>query len=229
MQNWDDIFNRGLSGGYAWVILIKNRCVSEVNSRLFVTPRELQYLQKPCKTIGQQMTQKFQTQLCISDGDVYHCFLRIPTEVAAYFIDGGTKRVVCRLQDSLDYHCGILHDGSGGYIVSVNGARRKSLKLEVGQIVDVALEVDNSEYGMPMSEEFREVMDQDNRAFSFFEKLTAGKQRSLIHWSDGVKSSEIKIRRALVVGQHLVMHGGRVEFPLLALEIKEANAREKRR
>ncbi len=175
------------------------------------------------------MTHKFQTTLCLSDGDLYHCFLRVPPEIAAYFIESGSKRLVCTLQNNLDYHCGLLHDGSGGFIVSVSGARRRSLKLEVGQLIDVALKLDNSKYGMPMSEEFRAVMEQDERAFSFFEKLTAGKQRSLIHWSDGVKSSEIKIRRALVVARHLVLQRGKVEFSLLAREIKEANAREKRR
>lgn len=79
-----------------------------------------------------------------------------------------------------------------------------------------------------MSDELREVLDQDNQARVYFDKLTSGKQRSLIHWSDGVKSTDIKIRRALVMTQHLVTQQGKVDFLLLANEIKEANARENR-
>lgn len=174
------------------------------------------------------MNEHFQTALLNSDGDLYHCFVEVPLSIANVFIDAGNKRVVCTLQGSLSYHCGLLHNGKGGYIVSVNSARRKKLGLQEGQVIDVRLETDHSEYGMPMSDELREVLDQDDQSREYFEKLTPGKQRSLIHWADGVKSSNIKIRRALVMTQHLVIHRGRVEFSLLAEEIKQANSREKR-
>ncbi len=88
---------------------------------------------------------------------------------------------------------------------------------------------DESSYGLPISEEFEEVLRQDDEASEIFHQLTPGKQRTLIYYADNVKSSQIKLRRGLVVAEHLKSTNGLVDFKLLNEEMKAANRRERMR
>ena len=79
-----------------------------------------------------------------------------------------------------------------------------------------------------MIEELSEVLHQEQEGSRWFEKLTPGKQRTLIHWSDNVKNPEIRIKRALVLVRHLVMQRGEVDFKLLNEQMKEENQGNRR-
>lgn len=167
---------------------------------------------------------KFTSQLQKDDGsDIYHWYFSVPNEIAESVIDGRDRRVVTKVNDTVKYHCAIHGDGEGGYRIMLNKERCKKLKLLRGDTVSVELEKDRSEYGVPMSEELREVLDQRPIADELFHKLTKGTQRTLIYWSDNVKSSDIKIRRALVMTDHLENQSGKVDFKLMNQEMKAAN------
>jgi len=67
------------------------------------------------------------------------------------------------------------------------------------------------------------VLDQNSEADTVFHAFTKGKQRTLIYWTNNVKSSDIRIRRALVMTDHLVNQRGNIDFKLLNVEMKTAN------
>ena len=172
---------------------------------------------------------KFTSKLNKDDNsDLYHWFFQVPNEVAESFIDGVNKRVVTTVNGTVKYHCAIYGDGVGGYRILLNRERCKKLGLVRGNTISIELQKDTSEYGVPMSEELREVLDQNPEADELFHKLTKGAQRTLIYWSDNVKSSDIKIRRAIVLTNHLVNQGGKPDFKLMNVEMKEANQAAKR-
>ncbi|MCF8278626.1 MAG: YdeI/OmpD-associated family protein [Flavobacteriales bacterium] len=172
---------------------------------------------------------KFTTQLAKDDNsDLYHWFFSVPNEVAEPFIEGNDRRVITKVNGTVKYHCAIYGDGAGGFRILLNSERVKKLRLVRGETITVELEKDRSEYGVPMSEELREVLDQNPEADELFHRLTKGAQRTLIYWSDNVKSSDIKIRRAIVMTDHLVNQGGKPDFKLLNVEMKEANQAAKR-
>ena len=167
---------------------------------------------------------KFNSQLNKEDhSDIYHWFFAVDKNIAEQFINGVDRRVVCTVNQTIKYHCAIHGDGTGGYRIMLNRERCKKLGLVRGETISVELEKDQSEYGVPMSEELREVLDQNPEADSIFHSFTKGRQRTLIYWSDNVKSSEIKIRRALVMTDHLVNQKGDIDFKLLNVEMKAAN------
>jgi uncharacterized protein YdeI (YjbR/CyaY-like superfamily) len=85
------------------------------------------------------------------------------------------------------------------------------------------LEKDQSEYGVPIGDELREVLDQNPNADKVFHSLTKDRQRTLIYLINNVKSSGIKIKRALVMTDHLVNQNGKTDFKLLNVEMKAAN------
>ncbi|MBI1286215.1 MAG: DUF1905 domain-containing protein [Flavobacteriales bacterium] len=172
---------------------------------------------------------RFTTQLAKDDNsDLYHWFFSVPNEIAVQLIEGNDRRVVTTVNGAVKYHCAIYGDGMGGHRILLNSERVKKLGLVRGETISVELEKDRSEYGVPMSEELREVLDQNPEADELFHKLTKGTQRTLIYWSDNVKSSEIKIRRAIVMTDHLVTQNGKPDFKLLNVAIKEANQAAKR-
>jgi hypothetical protein len=171
----------------------------------------------------------FSTQLNKDDNSgLYHWFFSVPSEVAESLIDGNYRRVVTTVNKTVKYHCAVFGDGMGGYRILLNRERCKKLGLVRGETIHIELEKDNSEYGVPMSEELREVLDQNSEADEFFHKLTKGAQRTLIYWSDNVKNSNIKIRRAMVMTNHLVNQAGKPDFKLMNEEMKEANQAAKR-
>lgn len=171
----------------------------------------------------------FSTQLNKDDNsDLYHWFFSVPSEIAESLIVGNNRRVVTTVNSTVKYHCAVFGDGMGGYRILLNRERCKKLGLVRGETIHVELQKDTSEYGVPMSEELREVLDQNPAADDLFHKLTKGTQRTLIYWSDNVKSSDIKIRRAIVLTNHLVNQNGKPDFKLMNVEMKEANQAAKR-
>ncbi len=155
--------------------------------------------------------------------ELWENIFRVENGIAEQFISGDDKRVICTVNGQVRYHAALLHDGMGGYMMLLNQARRKQLGVRAGDLLTIQLEKDTSEYGMPVSDELREVLDQDSDADILFHRLTPGKQRTLIHWTDNVKNPDIRIRRALVMTTHLTARQGTIDFKELNEELKEAN------
>ena len=166
---------------------------------------------------------QFTARLDRIDSDLWQFLFRVDKDMAEQFIEGDNRRVICTINGVVRYHSALLHDGLGGYLILLNQERRNLLGLHQGDTFTVQLEKDTSEYGMPMSEEFREVLDQKPDADRIFHTLTPGKQRTLMHLSDNVKNADIRIRRALVVTDHLIHQKGSIDFKLLNEELKAAN------
>lgn len=154
---------------------------------------------------------------------MWYYFIRIEETVAKQFIVGDNRRVLCRFSDKIMSHSALMPSGNGGYYITVNQRVRAKLGLVAGQVLNIELEKDHSEYGMPMSDELREVLDQFEDGSIYFHKLTPGKQRTLIYWCDNVKRSDIKIRRAVVMVKHLIGQQGHIDFKMLNEEMKAAN------
>jgi hypothetical protein len=132
--------------------------------------------------------------------------------------------VICTLPNGDSFHCALNSSNElGGYSILINKERRNKLGLILGERFKIKLEKDTSTYGTPMSDEFAAVMDQDEEGSRLFHELTHGNQRSMIYFSDNVKSSDIKIRRALVVMEHLREEKGKLDYKRLGAMIKEAN------
>ncbi len=176
----------------------------------------------------QPMTAKFTSIIEKFDSDLWGHHMIVPNDVALLFVQSTGRRVVCTLEATVVFHCALMQLSGGRYFININKANRDKLGITVGQQVTAVLVPDESPYGIPMSEEFEEVLRQNEESSIKFHALTPGLQRSLIYFSDNVKSSHIKVRRALVVMNHLLIHGGMVDFKALTEEIKAANRADKR-
>lgn len=113
------------------------------------------------------------------------------------------KRVICRLNDEVEFHCAIMPKKGGGYFINIGASICKKLKLSKGSIVTATFRRDHTEYQFPMPEELNEVLHTDPEAYKIFHSLTAGNQRGLIYLVTQVKSTDKRIERSLKIALRL--------------------------
>lgn len=148
----------------------------------------------------------------------YH--ISVPEVVAKSFLDEGQKRVVCRLNDQVEFQCALMPRGDGSWFINLNKKIRDTLGLKLGESVQVSLSKDESTYGLPMPEEFEAVLQSDEEGNQLFHALTPGKQRTMLYFVGNHKKSDTRIARALLVVEHLKANGGKIDFKRLYEEVK---------
>lgn len=130
-------------------------------------------------------------------------YLEVPAEIILQ-LGGKLKiRLLCTVNNSLTFQCGLVALGNGNAYISINSKRMKQLKVKAGDEVKVALQLDESEYGMEMPEELAELLKQDEEGMERFSLLPPGKQRYIIYYVSGVKSSNLRLERALRLIENL--------------------------
>jgi len=163
---------------------------------------------------------KFKTELTISStGSGWH-FLIVEKEIVAQFgFEDKFKRVVCSINRGSSFQCALMPWGELFYII-VNKKKRDEVGAQAGDIVDVVLVKDESKYGLPMPEEFAEVLKQDPEGDRLFHALTKGKQRSMLYYLGNIKDIDKRIHACLIFIDHLKENDGRIVNKLLMEELK---------
>jgi uncharacterized protein YdeI (YjbR/CyaY-like superfamily) len=130
-------------------------------------------------------------------------FIMLDNKTVARLTKNGNKRVICKLNGQIEFHCAIMHKKEGGHFINIGLTICKKLKIKAGANVNAVFTVDNSEYQFDMPEELQEVLLSDPEADQIFQSLTKGNQRGLIYLVSVVKSSDKKIERALKMAEKL--------------------------
>lgn len=117
--------------------------------------------------------------------------------------DLATRRLICTVNATFSFPCAIQPRKEGRGFIMFSKQKMKQAGVISGDEATVTFAADTSEYGMPMSEELSEVLEQDPYGKSRFDKLTPGKQRNIIHFVGSVKSSHLRIERALKLIRNL--------------------------
>ncbi len=168
-----------------------------------------------------QQRHSFRAILHSSDNKLWGAHFVVPPDVAAYYQKDSAKRAVCTLNGSERYQCGILRGVKSQYVITVNATIRKKLKVVFGDTLQVDLEPDTSEYGLPLTEELKVALELDPDASELFHALTPGKQRTLLYIAANVKNPNLRAQRAIVILEHLCQQRGAIDFKLLNASIKE--------
>lgn len=168
---------------------------------------------------------KFTGVLQNFDDSMWGFHIMIPQEIAEQFItDKKNRRVVCSFRNGeQEVHCALMPDGLGGWFISVNKALRKSLSLNQLDEIEIEMRKDTSKYGMPMPQEFQELLEFDEEGSHYFHQLTPGKQRSLIHFVSKYKSSDKRLDKALVILDYLKEVRGKLDWEELNHALKTNN------
>lgn len=167
--------------------------------------------------------QKFTTSTQQSDSTLgWHFTIPVIKDIAEKFTEND-RRVMCSINGEQSFHAALMFDGKGDYFINLNKERRKKLGLVVGEPISVTLTKDESKYGMPMPEEFGELLAIDDEGDKYFHALTPGKQRNLLHIIGKPKSSDVRLKKAIVVNEHLKKTQGKLDFKQLNQDFKDYN------
>ena len=171
------------------------------------------------------LSMKFTAVLSKFNSPLWGHHILVPEKISEHFISQNQKRITCSLNGSTPFHCALMPSGDGSYFINVNKEMRDKLKLKVGMEVKTELKKDESKYGLPMPEELQELLAQDPEGDQLFHALTPGKQRSLIYIAGKPKQSDTRLKKAVVVIEHLKANSGKIDFKRLNEDMKEANKR----
>lgn len=163
---------------------------------------------------------KFQSSLILSGTATPWHFLTVPRAKVAHFgFKGNLRRVVCTLNGVETFQCS-LFPNKGDYLITLNKKLRDKFGLEVGDTVTVELEKDESKYGMPMPDEFAEVLRQDPEGERLFNELSPGNQRLMLKLIVFVKDVDKRIARALTGIELLKRSDGKFDYHAQHLAMK---------
>lgn len=153
---------------------------------------------------------KFTSVIEKSDNKIWTSHFPIPQDWMQKMRKTDIKRFICTAENRISYPCAIQNYTKDYPVIVMNKTILKKLKLDYGDSVTIEISEDKSEYGMPISEEFIAVMDTDLNGKKYFEKLTPGKQRALIYMISSTKNTDIRIRKSLIIFEHLKMNHGEI-------------------
>lgn len=124
-------------------------------------------------------------------------------DIAKDFIENHSKRVVIIGPDKKPLHRALQVRKDGYALIMLSRAVLKSWRYEIGDLVEVELLPDTSEFGMAFPEEFQIVLEQDPEATEAFRSRKPGKQRGVLHYIDSGKTETTRIKRALEMADRL--------------------------
>jgi hypothetical protein len=151
----------------------------------------------------------------------YSQYIIIPPEVVQDMLKiAPDKRVRCMLDGKIEHYCAMLPKDGFHYIL-LNKSLMKKLSWSIGDTVSVQIEKQELKYGIPISEEMEEVLNSDYEGYEYFEALTPGAQRSLIHVINKYKNPQLRIDRSIILLRHLVLRKGNLDFKILGTQFKE--------
>jgi len=156
----------------------------------------------------------------------WYFIIYIPVDLIPELGSAKSPRVKATYNQKLESHVSVKSKGDVRFLV-INSEIRKKLNLVEGEKVDVKVEPETSEYGMPMPEELALMLVEDETANIHFHNLTRGKQRTLIFLVSKLKNVDARIRKALGIVEHLNEFNGELDFKALNEKFKEINIRTK--
>ena len=165
----------------------------------------------------------FKSHIDQMNSNVWSFHIKVPIEISKYFLDQDIKRLICRINDQVEFHCALMPEGKGQYFININKELRKQLEVRLGDSLKCVVKEDISKYGMPLPEEMEVLFEQDEEADRLFHDLTSGKQRTLLYTVGKPKSTEVRLKKALVIIEYLKSVNGQLDFKELNQAFKEAN------
>ena len=153
--------------------------------------------------LGKMSSPSFVTRIYRLEHLVGMHYLEIPAQVIEQLGGKLNVRLLCTVNQSLTFQCGMVALGNGNAYISINAKRMKQIGVKFGDEVSVSLEKDKSEYGMDVPEELSALLEQDEEGKRRFDMLPPGKQRYIIYYVSQVKRSQLRIDRAILLISNL--------------------------
>ncbi len=122
-------------------------------------------------------------------------FLKVDAEIVNHFDKKGKTRLLCNLEDSISFSCGLNHFGDGHFYIILAGRYIKQLKKEIGETISFEICEHPSPLGVEVPEVLTVFLEQDPEAKEVYDTLTDGRKRTLIFSIARVKNIDKQIEK----------------------------------
>jgi hypothetical protein len=139
-----------------------------------------------------QFTQTVQ-KLSERRGSYY--FLKIPAEVVDQLEKGKATRLLCTVEDTVSYSCGLNQYGDGNYFIILASRYVKKLNKDIGDPISFEIQQHPNPLGVDVPEVLEVFLAQDPEAKAIYDSFTDGKKRTLIFAISRVKNIDLQIQR----------------------------------
>ncbi len=134
--------------------------------------------------------------------DSYQHSVALPEDIFEELTKAGIKRVLIQFAESEPKHLG-LHSRNGIGMIWLSKGVMKENDLLPFEDVKIQIMEDDSKYQAPEPDVWFELMDQEPELRSLFDRLTVGKQRSILFAIDRPVSVDAQLRQALKLADKL--------------------------
>ncbi len=124
-------------------------------------------------------------------------YLKIDADVVNQYEQKRKTRFICRLDDQIEFCCGLSHLGDGNFFIILSKKNLDLVDKELGDRIHFQLREDPDPLGVDMPETFLVLLEQDEALKEIFYGLTLGKKRNVIHQMIRIKSIDKQINKAI--------------------------------
>lgn len=130
----------------------------------------------------------------------------LPEAPIKEFITNNHKRINVKAtfeRKSIDFYAALKKEKTGLFRIYFSKTKQKELGVFMNDYFELQVFEDTSKYGVDMSEELEAVLLSDYEAYTIFESLTPGRQRSIIYTISRYKSPQMRVDKALLLIENL--------------------------
>lgn len=138
-----------------------------------------------------------QTVQRLSENKGSYYFLKIPAGVVEKFKKKRATRLLCNIENTVSYSCGLNHYGDGDFFIILAGRYIKQLKKQVGDDIEFEICEHPNPLGVDIPEVLEVFLSQDPEAREIYDTFTDGKKRTLIFHIMRVKDIDKQVQRII--------------------------------
>lgn len=122
-------------------------------------------------------------------------FVNFPFDTGELFGKKGPVKVRVLLDDKVEYRSSLANMGGGCHRLGLTQAIRKELGKTFGDMVDIKLWEDKEERIVIVPNDVQVLLNQNEKAKDFYEKMSYTHKKEYIRWIDDAKKEETRERR----------------------------------
>ncbi len=124
-------------------------------------------------------------------------FLTVDAETADQLTRKKQTRLICRLDHTISFQCGLNHSGDGNFFIIISSKNMKLINRKSGDTIYFEITEDPNPLGVEIPETIQILLEQDDVLKQKFEAFTDGKKRSILIQINKIKAIDKQISRAI--------------------------------
>jgi hypothetical protein len=129
--------------------------------------------------------------------DINAAFVNFPFDTVELFGKKGQVKVKVLLDDKVEYRSSLANMGGGWHRLGLTQAIRRELGKTFGDVVDIKLWEDQEERIVIVPNDVQELLNQNEKAKDFYEKMSYTHKKEYIRWIEDAKKEETRKRRKI--------------------------------